>query len=303
MLSIICIGLSICAEPALTITSPVGTGEKGFGGDGGPASKATLNQPFDLAFDKSGNLYFSDTGNHRIRMVSAKSGIITTVAGNGKKGFGGDSGKATDAMLNEPYGIAIDDEGNLYIVDRLNYCIRKVEAATGIIATVAGTGGKSGFAGDGGLAVHALFVEPNGICLDGKGKLYVADAAGHRVRVVDLKKGTIDTLAGTGKASTNGDGGPLKDAAFSGPRAVAIGPDGSLSWSNGMVIVCERSISKSKPSNDSQGQVRKATLAMAAKRPKRLLMAQKRSTSIAMEMCISSIRKMRLFDASMPGLE
>lgn len=220
--------LTLNADPAAIITSPVGTGEKGFGGDGGPAAKALLDQPFDLAFDKHGNLYFSDTGNQRIRMVSAKTGIITTVVGNGKKGFGGDAGKATDAMLNEPYGIALDDEGNLFIVDRLNYCIREVVASTGIISTVAGTGGRFGFAGDGGPATKALLDEPNGICLGGKGKLYIADVAGHRVRVVDLKSGTINTLAGTGKAATSGDGGKYKDAALSGPRAVAIGPDGGL---------------------------------------------------------------------------
>src|SRR5579871_1107986 len=104
MLAAILISFAITADPIPTITSPVGTGEKGFGGDGGPANKALLDQPFDLAFDKQGNLYFSDTGNHRIRVVSASSGIITTLAGNGKKGFAGDGGKAADATLNEPYG-------------------------------------------------------------------------------------------------------------------------------------------------------------------------------------------------------
>ncbi len=220
--------LVVCAEPAPTITSPVGTGEKGFAGDGGAATKAKLDQPFDVAFDQAGNLYFSDTNNHRVRRVDAKTGIITTVAGNGKKGFGGDGGKATEAMLNEPYGIELDAEGNLWIVDRLNFCVRKVDAKTAFISTVAGTGGKSGFAGDGDAANKALLVEPNGICLDGKGKLYIADVAGHRVRVVDLKSGTIDTLLGNGKAANAGDGGPLKDATTLGPRAVAIGPDAKL---------------------------------------------------------------------------
>src|SRR5215212_6779416 len=108
------------------ITTAVGTGEKGFAGDGGPAAAALLNGPFDVAFDKAGNLYFSDTFNHRIRKVDAKTGVITTVAGNGKKGFAGDGGKATGASLNEPYGICFDHNDNLYIVDRLNYCIRAV---------------------------------------------------------------------------------------------------------------------------------------------------------------------------------
>lgn len=209
-----------------TITSPVGTGEKGFAGDGGPTAKAKLNQPFDVALDRAGNLYLSDTFNHRIRKVEA--GTITTVAGNGRKGFGGDGRRATDAMLNEPYGIELDAEGNLFIVDRLNYCIRRVDATTGAISTVAGTGGKSGYGGDGGPATKALFVEPNGIALVGKGKLFIADVAGHRVRVVDLGSGTIDTLGGNGKGVSAGDGGPLKNATFNGPRAVAVHPDGSL---------------------------------------------------------------------------
>src|SRR5262249_54899507 len=128
MLALPLVVLALCADPAPTITAFAGTGEKGFPGDGGPADKAKLDQPFDVAFDKAGNLYFSDTFNHRIRRVDAKTGVITTVAGNGKKGFGGDGGKATDAMLNEPYGICFDQKDNLYIVDRLNYCVRAVSA-------------------------------------------------------------------------------------------------------------------------------------------------------------------------------
>jgi len=226
MLTTSVLALALVADP--TIASPVGTGEKGFAGDGGPAEKAKLDQPFDVAFDKGWNLYFSDTGNHRVRRVDAKTGFITTVAGNGKKGFGGDGGKATDAMLNEPYGLCFDHVGNLYIVDRLNYCVRCVSTASGEIKTVAGTGGKSGFAGDGGPAVKALFKEPNGICFDGENKLYIADVADQRVRWMDLTRGTVGTLAGNGEKKSIGDGGPLKDASFAGPRAVAFGPDGFL---------------------------------------------------------------------------
>ncbi len=160
--------------------------------------------------------------------MDAKSGVISTVAGSGKKGFAGDGGKATEASLNEPYGIELDPDGNLYIVDRLNYCVRKVDARTAFITTVAGVGGKSGYDGDGGRATDALMVEPNGLCLDGKGKLYIADVAGHRVWVVDLNSGKITTLLGNGKGATAGDGGALKDATTFGPRAVAVGPDGKL---------------------------------------------------------------------------
>ena len=150
----------------VTISAFAGTGEKGFDGDGGPATAAKLDQPFDVAFDRAGHLYFSDTFNHRIRKVDAKTGTISTAAGSGKKGFGGDGAKATDAMLNEPYGIEFDADNNLFIVDRLNYCIRKVDAKSGNILTIAGTGGKAGYGGDGGPATRAGFKEPNGLCLD-----------------------------------------------------------------------------------------------------------------------------------------
>jgi streptogramin lyase len=221
------VGLVSAADPP-TITAVAGTGEKGYGGDGGLATKAKLDQPFDVAFGPDGNLYFSDTFNHRIRRVDPKTGVITTVAGSGKKGFGGDGGKATEALLNEPYGLELDAGGNLYIVDRLNRCIRKVDAKSGTIATIAGTGGKIGFDGDGGPANKAVLREPNGICLDGQAKLYIADVADHRVRVVDLASGVISTLCGTGKGASTGDGGPYKSAALLGPRAVAIGPDRCL---------------------------------------------------------------------------
>jgi streptogramin lyase len=211
-----------------TITAIAGTGEKGFAGDGGPATKAKLDQPFHVAFDSKGHLHFSDTFNHRIRRVDAKTGIITTVAGNGRKGHGGDGGPATDAMLNEPYGICFDKQDNLYIVDRLNFCIRVMEKGTGTIRTLAGMPGRAGYGGDGGPADKATLREPNGICFDGASRLYIADVADQRVRVVDLSSKRIETLAGTGKKLSAGDGGPLKDATFAGPRAVAMGPDGSV---------------------------------------------------------------------------
>jgi sugar lactone lactonase YvrE len=219
---------SVGFAAAPTITTVAGTGEKGFAGAGGSATQAKLDQPFGVTFDRAGNLYFSDTGNHRIRRVDAMTGVITTVAGNGKKGFGGDGGPATAAMLNEPYGLCFDRGDNLYVVDRLNFCIRKVDAKTGAISTVAGTGGKSGFGGDGGPAAAALFREPNGICFDGGSTLYVADVADQRVRAVDIERGTIWTAAGNGKKLSAGDGGPVQAATFAGPRAVAFGPDRCL---------------------------------------------------------------------------
>jgi DNA-binding beta-propeller fold protein YncE len=215
------------AEPAAgTIVTFAGTGEKGYSGDGGPAAQAKLNNPFDVALDGKGNLFFSDTFNHCIRRVDAKTGIISTVAGCGEKGYSGDGGPAMKAKLDEPYGVELDKEGNLYIVDRLNYCVRRVNAS-GTIETIAGTG-KAGSGGDGGPAREAMFKEPNGIALDGKGNLYVADVADQRVRVADLRTGTIRTFCGTGKKSSNGNGGPIEQATLFGPRAVAVGPDGNI---------------------------------------------------------------------------
>ena len=133
------------------ITTAVGTGEKGFAGDGGPATEARLNGPFDVAFDRNGNLYFSDTFNHRIRRVEAATGLISTIAGNGEAGYSGDGGRATEAALNEPYGLVVDRDGNVYTADRLNRRVRRIDASSGVITTLAGTG-EAGFSGAGGPA-------------------------------------------------------------------------------------------------------------------------------------------------------
>jgi DNA-binding beta-propeller fold protein YncE len=212
---------------APTISSPVGTGEAGDTGDGGPAAQARLNQPFDVVLDSAGNLYLSDTGNHRVRRVDAKTGIITTVAGNGQKGFSGDGGPAVAARLDEPYGLVLDAGDNLYVADRLNARVRRIDAKTGVITTVAGDGQKR-YSGDGGPAINAGLVEPNGLAFDGRGRLFVADVADHRVRVVYLATGRIATFAGDGQGRHAGDDGPAETASLHGPRAVAVGADGTL---------------------------------------------------------------------------
>jgi DNA-binding beta-propeller fold protein YncE len=210
------------------ITTAVGTGEKGFAGDGGPANAAVLNGPFDVAFDSAGNLFFSDTFNHRIRRVDARNGTITTVAGNGEAGCAGDGGPAVHASLNEPYGVAIDRAGNIFVADRLNRRIRRIDAANGTIATLAGTG-EPAYSGDGGPAARAGLAEPNGLALDADERhLYIADVADHRVRSVDLSSGVIATFAGTGAPEHGGDDGPAGEARIFGARAVKLGPDGTV---------------------------------------------------------------------------
>ena len=210
------------------ITTAVGTGERGFAGDGGAAERALLNGPFDVGFDVDGNLYFSDTFNHRIRRVDARTGIISTFAGSSEAGYAGDGGPATRARLNEPYGIAIDKVANVYIADRHNHCVRRVDRTSGVITTFAGNG-VAGFNGDGGPASRAGMVEPNGLALDpAQGRLFIADVADHRIRVVDLATGTISTFAGTGAAQHSGDGGPAAAAGVFGARAVKVAADGTV---------------------------------------------------------------------------
>lgn len=204
-----------------------GTGLAGRAGDRGPALAARLSGPFDVAFDAQGNLYVSDTTNDRIVRVDGKNTLLTVVGGNGTKGFSGDGGPATEAQLNEPYGLAIDGDGRIYFADRLNRRVRRVDAKTGAISTVAGDGSKT-FSGDGGPATAAGLAEPNGVALDGKGKLYIADVADHRIRVVDLASGKIATFAGTGQGKHDGDGGPATSASIFGARAVEVAPDGTV---------------------------------------------------------------------------
>ncbi|HJU15903.1 MAG TPA: hypothetical protein VJ770_05505, partial [Stellaceae bacterium] len=199
------------SEQAWIITTAAGTGIAGFAGDGGPADRARLNGPFDLVFDPEGNLYFSDTFNHRIRRIDARTGTIATCAGSGEAGYSGDGGPATRARLNEPYGVALDNKGNLYIADRHNHCVRRVDPS-GVITTFAGDG-NSGFGGDEGPAEAAQMVEPNGLAFDPTGgRLYIADVGGNRVRFVTFESGKIETFAGTGTAEHGGDGGPAAGA-------------------------------------------------------------------------------------------
>jgi hypothetical protein len=214
-----------------------GSQGSGYSGDGGPAGEAQLTGPRGLALDAAGNLFIADSGNHAIREI-AFDGIISTVAGNGNRGFSGDGGSAIRARLDTPAAVAIDSNGNLYIADTLNHRIRKVNRA-GIIVTVAGSGAVStvghgtggfGFSGDGGPAVSAQLSLPEGVAIDSLGNLFIADTGNDRIRKVDAS-GVMRTIAGTGRNAYAGNGGPAVRANLYAPVGIAIGPDGSVYFS------------------------------------------------------------------------
>ena len=166
-------------------------------GDGGPAVQVQIGSPWGVAVDGAGNLYIADKYQHQIRKVDS-TGIITTIAGTGTYGFGGDGGPATEAWLDSPTGVAVDGAGNLYIADRDNNRIRKVDS-TGTITTIAGTG-EDAFGGDGGPATEAQLDNPWDVVTDGSGNLYIADYDNHRIRKVD-STGTITTVAGSSESA------------------------------------------------------------------------------------------------------
>ncbi len=211
-------------SPGGIITTVAGNGNEGFAGDGGPATSASLNFPVGVAVDAAGNLYIADWNNFRIRKVSP-SGVITTVAGNGISGFSGDGGPAASASLANPYGVAVDGAGNLYLPDGNNHRIRKVSPG-GVITTVAGNGIR-GFSGDGGPATSASLAQPHGVAVDGAGSLYIADQGNNRIRKVSLD-GVITTVAGNGIPRFTGDGGSATSASLAFPYGVALDAAGNL---------------------------------------------------------------------------
>jgi len=279
-----------------SIAPYAGTGQRGFFGDGGPAAKAVLGGSGSLAVDHTGNVYFADENNNRVRRIDAATGIIDTVAGNGYiadigtaglataipiglpggvavdaadnfyvsngadgvrrmveatglietaagaggSHFSGDGGKATLAQLDQPAGLALDAQGNLYIADRGDHRIRKVEFRSDVITTIAGssTGADSGFmglwvyeggfSGDGGPAIDALLNDPNFVAVDGDGNIYIADTLNYRIRRVDAETGIIETIAGTGVDGFSGDDGPALDAKMGTPAGLAVDPAGRI---------------------------------------------------------------------------
>lgn len=206
------------------ITTLAGTNSSGFSGDGGLAIIAKINGPSGIALDSSGNVFFADSGNNRIRKIGV-NGIIGTVAGTNAAGFSGDGGSATIASLNNPYGIALDAGGNLFIADKGNNRIRKVDV-NGVISSPIGNG-TSGYGGDNNVATNALLNQPYGVAVDAFGDIFIADYANNCVRVVNIN-GMIYTLAGTGAAGNSGDGGIVTNATLYEPTSIGTDNNGNV---------------------------------------------------------------------------
>jgi large repetitive protein len=216
------------------ISTIAGNGNPSYGGDNGPADLATLNTPSGITIDGAGNLYIADTGNNAVRKITAATGIITTVAGNGTAGYNGDNVLATAADLNAPSGVTVDNGGNLYIADTHNHRIRLVTLATGLISTVAGNGsidpatGGGTFSGDGGPAVLAGLYYPDTVAFDTAGNMYIPDSGNNRIREVSVSTKNISTFAGTGAGGYNGDGIAASAAELYYPSGLAFDPAGNL---------------------------------------------------------------------------
>ena len=218
-----------------------GDGVPGGRGDGGPLAQARFHDPHDLTQDKEGNLYLSDLGNHAIRKIDARSGIITRVAGSGKVGRGGNGGPALEAELDNDSGVAVDGEGNVYICCEWSNAIRKIDAHSGRIEHFAGREARhhllergnswpfsgpwlslEGYHGDGGPASEAAFHHPEHLAFDSRGDLYVCDNSNDRIRKIDMQTGLITTVVGNGQRASNGDGGPATEAAILMPDALCF---------------------------------------------------------------------------------
>ena len=226
--SILLSGLLLCISSLASqdvVETVAGSGKAELNGHSGKALQLNIKDPFGVEFGPDGKLYVTEVGNHRIIAVDIQSGTAKTIAGTGKKGYSGDGGPATKADLNEPYEVRFDKAGNIYFVEMINNIIRRIDAKTGKIETIAGTGEK-GYSGDGGDARKATFNRPHSIALDEDNQhLYVADIGNHRIRRIDLKTNTIEGFAGNGDKQL-----PVDETLVSptismiGPRALYITP-------------------------------------------------------------------------------
>lgn len=203
-----------------------GSGKAGYAGDGGNATAALLNEPYEVRFDKAGNMLFVEMKNHVVRKVDGKTGLISTIAGTGKPGFAGDGGPATKAQLLTPHSIALDADDNVYIADIGNHRIRKVDSKTGLMESIAGNGEKK-LPQNGQVARDSPMLGPRALLVQGS-DIWIALREGHSVWKLDLARGKLTHIAGSGKKGFTGDGAAAKLATFDGPKGIAFGPDGNV---------------------------------------------------------------------------
>lgn len=211
---------AVAAAARPSVSTLIGTGSRG-------QSDREVNNPYGLVIGPDRALYFCDLDNQRIRRLDFRTRRTTTVAGDGQKAYRGDGGPARDASLNMPHEIQFDAARNLYIAERDNHVVRKVDAKTAVISTFAGTG-VPGFSGDGGPATQAQLRQPHSIAVDRQGRLLICDIGNHRIRQVDVSSGTIETYGGTGERLPTPDGAPVKGTPLNGPRTLAFDREGNL---------------------------------------------------------------------------
>ncbi len=211
---------AVVAAAKPSVSTLIGTGSPG-------QSDREVSNPYGLVIGPDRALYFCDLDNQRIRRLDFRTRQSTTIAGNGLKAYRGDGGPARDASLNMPHEVQFDSARNLYIAERDNHVVRKVDAKTGVISTFAGTG-VPGFSGDGGPATQAQLRQPHSIAVDPKGRLLICDIGNHRIRQVDLSSGAIQTYGGTGERLPTPDGAPVKGTPLNGPRTMAFDREGNL---------------------------------------------------------------------------
>jgi sugar lactone lactonase YvrE len=210
----------LTAFTAASVTTLVGNGTAGY-------SATQINNPYGLVLGPDGALYFCDLDNQRIRRFDMKTRELTTIAGNGERGYRGDGGPAVAASLNMPHELRFDAAGNIYVAERDNHVVRKIDGRTHLISTVAGTG-VAGFSGDGGAGTQAQLRQPHSIVFDRDGTLLICDIGNHRIRRLHLDSGIIETYAGTGERKPTPDGAPVRGTPLNGPRTLEPAPNGDL---------------------------------------------------------------------------
>jgi streptogramin lyase len=209
-----------------TVTTVAGRGRRGYSGDGGLAVEAELNEPYEIRFDKDGNMYFVEMKNHLVRRVAGKTKKISTVAGNGRPGFGGDGGPATESQFNQPHSIALDGKGGLYVADIGNHRIRRIDLKSGVIDSIVGNSQRRR-PQDGQVARENPILGPRAIFVAGD-TMWIALREGHSVWRMNLGDGILHHVAGTGKAGYTGDDGPAATAQLNGPKGIAVAANGDV---------------------------------------------------------------------------